>query len=112
MAGHSKTRAERVEWCPERATTGSELKCVDGCYYVGHTQDLEGREQAHNDGRAAKFTFLRRPVALVFRESHDSEEDALRREKQIKGWSRAKKEALIYGDFDELRRLSKSRDHN
>ncbi len=85
------------------------LRCSDGSFCVGSTEDLECREKAHNDGRGAKYTFLRRPVKLAYSEPHETLEDAVQRERQIKGWTRAKKEALIAGDLDRLKARSKRR---
>jgi predicted GIY-YIG superfamily endonuclease len=85
------------------------LRCADGSYYVGSTEDLKDREDAHNTGRGSKYTFLRRPVRLVYSESYDSLEKAIGRERQLKRWSRSKKKALIVGDAARLRRLSKRR---
>jgi len=85
------------------------LRCSDGSYYVGSTQNLEERLQAHNDGKATRYTFLRRPVQLVYSEAHDAESAAVRRERQIKKWSRAKKKALMAGNLERLRELSRSR---
>ena len=85
------------------------LRCTDGSYYVGTTEDLDGRENAHNGGRGAKYTFLRRPVQLVYSESYDSLEKAIERERQLKGWNRTKKKALIDGDASRLKQLSKRR---
>jgi len=85
------------------------LLCADGSYYVGHTYDLESRVRDHNLGRAAVHTALRRPVVLVYSESAGSRLAASERERQIKRWSRAKKEALIGGNGQALRELSKRR---
>lgn len=85
------------------------LRCADGSYYVGSTGDLEGREYAHNIGQGAKYTFLRRPVQLVYSESYDSLEQAMGRERQLKRWSHAKKTALILGEAARLKQLSKQR---
>ncbi|MBN2490115.1 MAG: GIY-YIG nuclease family protein [Planctomycetes bacterium] len=85
------------------------LRCADGTYYIGSTQDLAGREAAHNDGRGAKHTCSRRPVKLVYTESLPTRSAAVRRERQPKRWSRAKKDALIAGDWDQLARLSRAR---
>ena len=85
------------------------LLCADGSYYVGLTEDLEGRENAHNNGRGSKYTFLRRPVQLVYSESYDSLEKAIERERQLKRWSHAKKKALIVGDPRRLKQFSKRR---
>lgn len=85
------------------------LRCADGSYYIGLTEDLEGRENAHNNGRGSTYTFLRRPVRLVYSESYDSLEKAVGRERQLKRWSRTKKKALIVGDAATLKQLSKRR---
>jgi len=86
------------------------LRCADGRYYVGSTrQSLEGRVAEHSAGTYGGFTKSRRPVELVFHETFERIDDAIAAERQIKGWSRAKKEALIRGDFDELRILARTR---
>ncbi len=85
------------------------LRCADGSYYIGLTEDLEGRENAHNNGRGSTYTFLRRPVRLVYSESYDSLEKGVGRERQLKRWSRTKKKALIVGDAATLKQLSKRR---
>lgn len=81
------------------------LRCSDGSYYVGHTDDLERRVAQHVAGEVAGYTQGRRPVELVFSADCGSRDEALGGERQIKGWSRAKKEALIAGNWNELRRL-------
>ncbi|MCA9774556.1 MAG: GIY-YIG nuclease family protein [Myxococcales bacterium] len=86
------------------------LRCSDGSYYVGHTKDLGGRVDAHNAGRGAVYTIQRRPVELAHAESFDSEIEAIQRERQIKRWSKSKKDALIRGDMKALKVLSQSRD--
>ncbi len=85
------------------------LRCSDGSYYTGHTEDLETRITEHQAGAFPGYTQKRLPVDLVFSDEFPSREDALDREKQIKGWSRAKKEALIAGDWEKLKELSKRR---
>ena len=86
------------------------LRCRDGRYHVGSTRgDLEKRVREHDAGTYGGFTKSRRPVALVYSESFDRIVDAIAAERQLKGWSRAKKEALIAGDFDRLSALSRSR---
>ena len=85
------------------------LRCADGSYYTGHTEDLEIRLAAHQMGEFPGYTKKRRPVELAFSEEFPSRDDALQRERQIKGWTRAKKEALIAGDWERLRQLSKGR---
>jgi predicted GIY-YIG superfamily endonuclease len=86
------------------------LACNDGSFYVGHTQDVSARFQLHLAGKAAKHTATHPPDKILFQESFTTEQDAIRRELQLKRWSHAKKEALIAGNQDKLRRLSKSRD--
>lgn len=85
------------------------LRCSDGSYYVGGTDDLSARLEAHNAGRAAAWTAKRRPVTLVYREPQPDEQSAIRRERQLKRWTRAKKEALIAGDTCRLHHLSRRR---
>ncbi len=83
------------------------LKCADGSYYVGSTRGtIENRVNEHNAGLYGGYTKSRRPVRLVFLETFDRITDAIAAERQLKGWRRAKKEALIRGDFDVLARLS------
>ena len=84
------------------------LRCVDGSYYVGHTDDLDKRLAAHQRGEIRGYTHSRRPIQLVFYEDSPSREDAFLRERQLKGWSRRKKEALIEGDWDRVGRLSRA----
>ena len=69
------------------------LRCADGSYYVGHTNDLDSRVRTHNDGRGATWTRCRRPVRLVYTEPSASQASAMAREKQLKRWSAAKKRA-------------------
>ncbi len=85
------------------------LRCADGSYYVGSTTDVAARVQAHNAGRGPRFTACRRPVSLVYSEPFGTRDRARQREMQIKGWSRAKKEALIAGDTGKLHDLSRRR---
>jgi len=85
------------------------LRCADDSFYVGLAQDLDGRVSAHNDGRGAAYTFKRRPVHLVYSEVFHSEDEAVGRERQLKRWSPAKKEALIAGDLEGLKQLSRRR---
>ena len=70
------------------------VRCVDGSLYVGSTSDLERRVEMHNAGHGSSYTSRRRPVALVYAEEYDTIESAARRERQIKRWTTAKKEAL------------------
>ena len=82
------------------------LRCADRAFYVGHTDNLEVRLQGHQDGSFSGFTSSRRPVVLVFSEEFGTRIEALQAERQIKGWSRAKKLALISGDWKEIQLLS------
>ena len=82
------------------------LRCADGSYYTGSTNDLSQRLAQHGSGVASVYTSGRLPVELVYCEEFHSEHEAYLRERQVKGWSRAKKEALIGGDFESLVRLS------
>jgi tRNA/rRNA methyltransferase len=84
------------------------LKCSDGSYYIGYSTNLEIRVKAHNQGKAAAYTAKRRPVQLVYNKSFSSCDDAAKRERQVKKWTRAKKEALINGEKEMLKKLSKS----
>ena len=87
------------------------LKCADASYYVGSTRDLETRFFLHNDGRGAEYTRHRLPVELAFAHETDTIEEAFALEKQVQGWSRAKREALIRGDWSVLPALSKKNFH-
>lgn len=85
------------------------LRCRDGSYDVGHTEDVAARIKCHQDGRGAAWTAARRPVSVVFKEKHPSEAVAVARERQVKRWSRQKKEALITGRLTALKALSRCR---
>lgn len=86
------------------------LRCADGSYYVGSARlGLDRRVSEHNQGAFGGYTSKRLPVELVWAEHFLDITDAIAVERQIKGWSRAKKEALIQGDFTLIRRLSKRR---
>lgn len=82
------------------------LECADGSYYTGSTKDLERRLWQHQNGMGAKHTAKRLPVKLVYCEFYDRVSDAFYREKQVQGWSRKKKQALMVGDTNELHRLA------
>ena len=86
------------------------LHCADGSYYTGLTEDLEIRLAQHQTGELPGYTQNKRPVQLVFSDEFSSMDDAIDRERQIKGWSRAKKEALIAGNWSRLSELSQSRE--
>ena len=83
------------------------LQCSDGSYYTGSTFDLERRLWEHQNGLGANFTRKHKGAKLVFCEPSDSVELAFLREKQIQGWSRAKKLALIESRWEDLPGLSK-----
>ena len=85
------------------------LKCSDGTYYTGSTRCLQERIRQHQAGEAANYTRKRGPVELVYYEVFDRIDDAFDREKQIQGWKREKKEALVNGDLDQLPGLGKRR---
>ncbi|MBK7435704.1 MAG: GIY-YIG nuclease family protein [Saprospiraceae bacterium] len=84
------------------------LECSDGSYYTGSTNNLILRIQQHQNGEGAKHTKLRLPVKLLYFEEFNRIDHAFYREKQVQGWSRKKKEALISGKFDSLPLLSKN----
>jgi predicted GIY-YIG superfamily endonuclease len=85
------------------------VRCSDESLYIGHTDDLDSRETTHNEGRGSRYTAQRRPVQVVYFESHDSSETAIARERQLKRWTTNKKEALIAGDVATLKALSRRR---
>ena len=78
------------------------LRCSDGAYYVGHTNDLEKRLAEHDQGAYDGYTARRRPVQLVFASESCTREEAQANERRLKGWSRAKKEALIRRDWERI----------
>ena len=84
------------------------LRCADGSYYVGHTDNLQMRLAQHEHGEIPGYTHTRRPVDLVFAVDCPTRAEAKARERQLKGWSRAKKEALIKGNWSRVQRLSRS----
>ena len=71
------------------------VRCADGTLYTGYARDPRAREKAHNSGRGARYTAGRRPVRLVYEEAFESLGDALKREHELKRWSRKNKEALV-----------------
>jgi putative endonuclease len=82
------------------------LQCSDRSYYTGSTTDLERRLEEHQVGLGANYTRERLPVKLVYFEEFQRIDDAFFREKQIQGWSRKKKEALIFSLPERLNKLS------
>ncbi|MCF7857858.1 MAG: GIY-YIG nuclease family protein [Candidatus Cloacimonetes bacterium] len=85
------------------------LKCSDGSYYTGSTSDIESRISQHQIGDFPGYTRQRRPIKLVFSDYFNDVYEAISAERQIKGWTRAKKEALINGDFLLLKKLAKKK---
>jgi predicted GIY-YIG superfamily endonuclease len=81
------------------------LRCADGSFYAGCTTDLDTRLGQHQGGEIAGYTASRRPVELVWAEECQDINDAIATERRIKGWSRAKKEALIRSDWPVIQRL-------
>ncbi|MBK8500778.1 MAG: GIY-YIG nuclease family protein [Saprospiraceae bacterium] len=85
------------------------IHCSDDSYYVGVTNSLKDRYMHHELGTNPKaYTYRRRPLKALYWEIRDSAMDGILREKQLKGWTRAKKRALIEGNISELKRLSAS----
>ncbi|MEO6252561.1 MAG: GIY-YIG nuclease family protein [Ferruginibacter sp.] len=85
------------------------LKCSDGSYYTGVTNNIDKRMAEHNgDYAITAYTFKRRPVELVYCQEFNDINQAIEFEKQIKGWTRRKKEALINEDWEKLKLYSKN----
>ena len=84
------------------------LRCADGSSYTGTSRqdDLDTRVSQHNQGLFGGYTAKRRPVVLAYSAHFEQITEAIAYERQVKGWSRAKKEALIEGNFEALQRLS------
>jgi putative endonuclease len=85
------------------------LECSDNSFYVGSCWDLATRIDQHIDGFGCEYTSKRKPVKLVHAELFDRRDDAWVREKQVQGWSRAKRIALIEGRVGDLPELSRSK---
>jgi predicted GIY-YIG superfamily endonuclease len=85
------------------------LRCRDGSYYTGHTDDLERRIAEHDCGTIPCYTHDRRPLHMMFSQDFAPREEALAMERRLKGWSRAKKEALIDGDWEMINRLGRGK---
>ncbi len=84
------------------------VKCADQSYYTGITNNIERRLYGHNHGTNPDYyTYKRRPVKLMFIQDFSNPKDAIVAEKQIKGWSRKKKEALFHGDWNKIHKLAK-----
>jgi putative endonuclease len=82
------------------------LRCSDNSYYVGCTNNINRRLRDHGNGEAADYTAKRLPVELVYSEKHESLLSARKRERQLKGWTRIKKEKLICGDWKMSGRIA------
>ena len=86
------------------------LRCLDKSIYTGITSNLERRIMEHSEGKHRNsYTFNKRPVTLEYYQEFVDPQEAIQFEKKIKKWSRAKKEALIIGDFDKLQGISECR---
>jgi len=85
------------------------LQCRGGIFYTGSTKELALRLEQHKKGEGANFTYNHLPIKLVYYETFDRIDEAFTREKQIQQWTRAKKIALIQGDFEKLKQLSKNK---
>ena len=85
------------------------LRCSDGSYYVGSARDLDARMQQHAAGEGSTYTSRRMPVELVYAQEFSTVAEAFAAEKQVQGWSRAKREALIRGEQQRLPELSRRR---
>ena len=88
------------------------LKCADGSYYTGSTTNLEKRLLEHQNGEGANYTKKRLPVKLVYYEEFNRIDEAFYREKEIQGWSRKKKEALIEGNLEKLHKFSECKNNS
>ncbi len=85
------------------------LLCSDNSYYTGSTNDIDKRMLEHEAGLGANYTRLRRPLKLIYYEEFQRIDEAFYREKQVQGWSRGKKQALIDGKFELLKQLAKGK---
>nr|WP_257910034.1 GIY-YIG nuclease family protein [Janibacter limosus] len=85
------------------------LRCADGTYYVGSTRNLASRMRQHGAGGGSAYTSKRMPVELVWSAETERVTEAYAFERKLHGWSRAKKEALIRGDFDAIQLLASRR---
>lgn len=84
------------------------LECADGSYYTCSTKNLEKRLWEHENFKGANYTRKKHPVRLVYVEEYSRIDEAFYREKQVQGWSHAKKKALIEANKDKLIELSKN----
>ncbi|MFC0206085.1 GIY-YIG nuclease family protein [Novosphingobium soli] len=88
------------------------LRCGDGSYYVGHTDDLDRRIAQHRTGALGGYTARQRPVTLLWAQEFQTRDEAFAAERKLKGWSRAKKEAMMAGDWALVRQLARSAPHD
>ena len=86
------------------------IQCSDNTLYTGTTTDVSRRIAEHNRSKGGSYTRIRMPVKLIYQEAYPNRSEALKREAQIKRWSKGKKLALVKGDYGNLNILSKSRD--
>ena len=85
------------------------IECSDKSYYTGVTNDIDRRLWEHNNDENKKsYTYKRRPVVLKYCDNFTNINNAIAWEKQIKGWSRKKKEALFTEDWNELKALARA----
>ena len=84
------------------------LKCADGSYYTGSTRNIQTRLQQLKTGKGSKYTSTRLPIELICLEEYERIDEAYAREKQVQGWSRKKKEALVNNEYGKLPELSKN----
>jgi len=103
----SLSKAARCQYPRAVAFYAYLLRCNDGSYYAGHTDDLDYRLAQHQAGILGGYTAKRRPVVLVWCDTFPSRDEAFFVERRLKGWSRAKKEALIAGDWGLICRLAR-----
>ncbi|HJT41764.1 MAG TPA: GIY-YIG nuclease family protein [Sphingobium sp.] len=87
------------------------LHCADRSFYIGHTDDLQTRVAQHETGAIPGYTQNRRPIKLVWSQEFGTRMEALEAERQIKGWSRAKKLALIREDWKRISTLARSKEN-
>jgi len=88
------------------------LECSDATYYTGSTEDLEKRLWEHENEQGARYTARRLPVKLVYFEEYNRIDEAFYREKQVQGWSHAKKKALIEGENNKLHGLAECKNES
>ncbi|HEY6280907.1 MAG TPA: GIY-YIG nuclease family protein [Burkholderiales bacterium] len=88
------------------------LRCSDGSFYTDHTDNLDYRIAQHRTGETGGYTVSRLPIELVFSQECATREEALAAERKLKGWSRAKKKAMIRGDWSEVTRLARGKNRN